>query len=131
MEKVFDPLRKIEVALTPEEKVRQDVIRWLNQKLRIPMVMMASEYSFRYNGLTYRADIVVFGRDTKPLMLVECKAPSVKIDEDVVGQGVRYNRVLGVKYMMFVNGVKMCFFEREGDTGQYKMLPGIPKIEIK
>ncbi len=130
MEKVFDPLRKMEVALTPEEKVRQDVIRWLNVRMGIPMVMMASEYAFHYNGLVYRADIVVFGRDTKPLMLVECKAPSVKIDAGVVEQGVRYNRVLGVKYMMFVNGVKMCFFERVGDTAQYQMLPDIPKIEI-
>ncbi len=132
MEKVFDPLRKIEVALTPEEKVRQNVISWLNSQLGIPMVMMASEYAFRFNGLTYRADIVVFGRDTKPLMLVECKAPSVKIDSEVIDQGIRYNKVLGVKYMMFVNGVNMCFLEREGegDAGRYKVLSGVPKIEI-
>ena len=75
MDTIFDPLRKIDVARTPEEEVRQSVISWLNAEKGIPLVMMASEYAFQYNSMTYRADIVVFGRDMRPLMMVECKAP--------------------------------------------------------
>ncbi len=130
MERVFDPLRKVEVALTPEEGVRQSVIQWLHVRLGIPMEMMMSEWAFRYGAMQYRADVVVFGRDLKPLMLVECKAPSVKLDRGVIEQGIRYNNVLNVKYMMFVNGVKMCFFEREGEGPEYRMLAGVPEIEI-
>ncbi len=130
MEKIFDPLRKMEVALTPEESVRQDVISWLNARLGIPMQMMMSEYSFRFNSMLYRADVVVFGRDLKPLMLVECKAPSVKLDKTVIEQGMRYNMVLNVQYMMFTNGVKMCFFERVGEGPEYRMLSGLPEIII-
>ena len=116
MDTIFDPLRRIEVALTPEEQVRQDVISWLHGQLEIPLVMMASEYAFQYNGRQYRADIVVFGRDAAPLLLVECKAPGVRIDREVIEQGIRYNRVLNVKYMMFTNGEKMYFCERTGDS---------------
>lgn len=118
------------MALTPEEEVRQQVIRWLHSQLGVPMEMMMSEWSFRFNSLLYRADVVVFGRDMKPLMLVECKAPSVKLDRGVIEQGIRYNMVLNVKYMMFVNGVKMCFFERVGEGPEYRMLSGVPEIEI-
>ena len=83
MDTIFDPLRKMEVARTPEEEVRQSVIFWLNAEKGIPLVMMSSEYAFQYNSMTYRADIVVFGRDMRPLMMVECKAPSVRLDRKV------------------------------------------------
>lgn len=130
MDRIFDPLRKTEVARTPEEEVRQHVISWLNEELGIPMVMMASEYAFTYNSVQYRADIVVFGKDTKPLLLVECKAPSVKLDRNVIGQGIRYNRVLNVRYMLFTNGRSMYFCERVGDGPEYRFLSEIPDIKI-
>ena len=130
MDTIFDPLRKIEVALTPEEQVRQSVIDWLHRDRGVPMVMMASEYSFQYNGRKYRADVVVFGRDAAPLLLVECKAPGVRIGRKVLEQGIRYNRVLNVKYMLFTNGEKMYFCERAGNGPEYRFLPEIPEIVI-
>ena len=117
MDTIFDPLRKIDVARTPEEEVRQSVISWLNAEKGIPLVMMASEYAF-------------FGRDARPLMLVECKAPSERLDRKVIEQGVRYNRVLNVRYMLFTNGVNMCFCERTGDGPEYRFLSEIPDIVI-
>lgn len=130
MDTIFDPLRRIEVQLTPEEAVRQGVIAWLRDELGIPEVMMASEYGFRYNGRQYRADVVVFGRDTSPLLLVECKAPGIRLDRDVLEQGIRYNRVLGVRYMMFTNGEQMYFCERVGNGPEYRFLRQIPEIKI-
>ena len=76
-ETIFDPLRKREVALTPEERVRQNMILWLQQALGYSPGRMMSEYSFKYNGLTYRADIVVFDKEGNIETLVECKAPGV------------------------------------------------------
>ena len=130
MDTIFDPLRKMEVARTPEEEVRQSTIAWLNAEKGIPLVMMSSEYAFQYNSMTYRADIVVFGRDMRPLMMVECKAPSVRLDRKVIEQGVRYNRVLNARYMLFTNGVSMYFCERTGDGPEYRFLPQIPDIKI-
>ena len=130
MDMIFDPLRKTDVALTPEEQVRQNVIGWLHTEMGVPMAMMASEYAFSYNGRKYRADIVVFGRDAAPLLLVECKAPGVRLDRKVLEQGIRYNRVLNVKYMMFTNGENMYFCERVGNGPEYRFLPEIPEILI-
>lgn len=130
MDTIFDPLRRISVPLTPEERVRQDVIAWLRGEQGVPEVMMASEYGFRYNGRQYRADVVVFGRDAAPLLLVECKAPGVKLDRAVLEQGIRYNRVLSVRYMMFTNGEQMYFCERVGQGPEYRFLREIPKIQI-
>ena len=127
---IWDPLRKKQVALTPEEEVRQWFINRLNTLMKVPMHMMMSEYAFHYNSMQYRADIVVFGRDLRPLMLVECKAPSVSLGRDVLEQGVRYNRVLNVKYMLFTNGRSMYFCERVGDGPEYRFLPEIPDIKI-
>lgn len=127
---IFDPLRKKEVAATPEELVRQNVIQWLNIDKKIPLVMMNSEYHFRFNGLDYRADIVVFAKDLSPLMLVECKAPDVKLTDTVINQGVRYNRVLKLKYMMFTNGKQTYFCQRKGDGCEYEFVSEIPEIKL-
>ncbi|HIT48379.1 MAG TPA: type I restriction enzyme HsdR N-terminal domain-containing protein [Candidatus Coprenecus stercoripullorum] len=124
--KLFDPLRQKEVAATPEETVRQRTISWLNEDRGIPLSMMASEYSFRFNGMLYRADIVVFGRDRSPLMLVECKAPSVTLGKDVLYQVIRYNRVLGVRFIMITNGRNMYLCGKAGDGNEYAFLSDLP-----
>ena len=127
-EKIFDPLRKKYVALTPEEQVRQMVITWLNRTLGFSLNLMMSEYSFKYNGLNYRADIVVFNRDMSIKMLVECKAPSVKIDSEVIDQGIRYNRVLGVQYILFANGISMCGYKRDDISNEYHPIKDVKDI---
>lgn len=129
-EKIFDPLRKRSVTATPEEKVRQETIAWLNKYRHIPMEMMRSEVSFSYNNLTYRADILIYGKDTLPLMLVECKAPHVKLTKEVIEQGIRYNHTLKVKYMLFTNGKESFFCERENDSNRYRFLSEIPEIVL-
>lgn len=129
-EKIFDPLRKKEVPATPEELVRQGVIRWLNEEMGIPLPMMISECSFTYNTRVYRADILVRAKDLSPLMLVECKAPHIKIDSKVIEQGIRYNRVLKLKYLLFTNGSTSYFCERVGDGLEYRFLSEVPKINM-
>ena len=86
---VFDPLRRRQVVLTPEEEVRQKVLYLLVEHLKVPAGLVAVEYSLKVNGLDKRADAVVFGKDGRP-MIVECKAPSVTLTEAVLDQAVRY-----------------------------------------
>ncbi|MBQ0122305.1 MAG: type I restriction enzyme HsdR N-terminal domain-containing protein [Bacteroidales bacterium] len=123
MKTIFDPLRKKEVALTPEEGVRQAVIAWLRDTVGIPQVRMQSEWPFRYNGRTFRADVITFDRNLKPEILVECKAPSVNIDSSVIEQVIRYVRVLEAKNIIVTNGSVTLFFTREGDS--YKQTSGL------
>lgn len=110
----FDPLRKKVVAATPEESVRQSVIRWLSESCGIPLVRMQSEWGFTYNGRQYRADIVVFDRNLNPEILVECKAPSVKLDDNVIEQVTRYSRVLMARKIMITNGNESLYFFFDG-----------------
>lgn len=111
---IWDPLRKKDVALTPEERVRQWFIGILSQQMSVPMHMMMSEVGFRLGEKQYRADILVYGRNTAPVMVVECKRPDVELDLDVLDQTIRYNKVLNVKYIVITNGLKTFMFEWNG-----------------
>lgn len=124
---LFDPLRKKDVARTPEEEVRQKVIAWLRDVQGFSPSLMESEYGFIYNRLRYRADILVFDRKLQPYMLVECKAPGIRLDAAVVEQVVRYTRVLAVRYVMVTNGSETHLLERRSDGSGYDYLPSMPE----
>jgi len=123
---VFDPLRKKSVKLTPEEGVRQSVIRWLNESQNVPLTHMMSEYSFTFNGLQYRADIIVFDKALQPLMFVECKAPDIDIDNKVIDQCIRYNNVLKVKYIFTTNGKTSYLCGWNKDKQIFEFLQAFP-----
>lgn len=113
---LHDPLRRREVARTPEEEVRQWFIGVLRDGMHIPASLMRSEVSLTFdNGKPWRADIVVYDRAARPLLVVECKRPDVALDQEVVDQALRYHRVLGVRYIVITNGVKTFAFAREGE----------------
>ena len=120
---VFDPLRRRWVALTPEEEVRQKMLYLLVEHLQVPAGLVAVEYSLKVNGLDKRADAVVFGSDGAPLMIVECKAPTVEVTPTVLDQALRYYSAMSCraqrasasmaecpKYLLLTNGTTMhCF----------------------
>ena len=91
---VVDPLRKRYCTLTPEEEVRQKALYLLVEHLGVPSGLLAVEYSIKVNGLDKRCESVVFGRDGNPLMIVECKAASVKLTQNTLDQAVRYYSAL-------------------------------------
>ena len=125
---IYDPLRRKMVARTPEEEVRQAVIAWLRDAKGIPETRMESEWGFLYNRRRYRADIIVFDRALQPQLLVECKAPGVKIDRKVIDQVVRYTRVLPVRYILITNGTVTHLLARSEADGSYGFLSEIPEI---
>lgn len=124
---IYDPLRRKMVARTPEEEVRQAVIAWLRDVKGIPEMRMESEWGFTYNRRRYRADIVAFDRELRPQLLVECKAPGVRIDEKVIEQVVRYARVLPVRHIMVTNGTVTHLLARNEVDGSYAFLAEIPE----
>lgn len=114
---IWDPLRKKEVARTPEEEVRQWFIGVLRDAAGVPEHMMGSEVALRYGaaGKRYRADIVVYGRDAAPVAVVECKRPEVALSAEVLRQALRYDMVLSIGYMLITNGKETRCYKREGD----------------
>lgn len=99
-------VRKKELVCTPEEWVRQHLIHYLVDEKEVPLGLVASEYSLEYNGLSKRADIVVFDRVGSPRLLIECKAPEVPITEQTFYQMAQYNFKLNVEYFVLTNGLQ-------------------------
>jgi len=102
---IFDSLRGRFVALTPEEWVRQHVIRFLVEEKKYPGSLMGVEKAVRVLHLDRRADLVVYSRDGKPWMIVECKAAHVPVTEETLYQAARYNMALGARYFVLTNGL--------------------------
>lgn len=129
-EYIFDPLRKKRVVLTPEERVRQSFIMWLNAEKHYSLQLMASECSIIYNGLNYRCDIVVFDKNINPLIIVECKSPNIKINSETLKQIMKYNLVLKVKYLIITNGVITFACKYNEIEEKYDFISDIPCYEI-
>lgn len=103
---VFDPIRKKWVALTPEEHVRQYMLQYLMGAMQYPPGLIAVEKSIMVGTRIKRFDIVVYSRDHKPWMLVECKAPDVPVTEATLHQLLAYQRVMQCSYWLLTNGVQ-------------------------
>lgn len=120
MRTVFDPLRRKDVALTPEEQVRQWCIGVLADDLGVPLHMMMSEVGMKLGEKQFRADILVYDRQVRPLVVVECKRPEVELGREVLDQAVRYNMVLNVRYMIITNGRQTFACRREETEGNVR-----------
>ena len=127
MELIWDPLRKREVAATPEERVRQWFIVQLRDAFGVPEHMMNSEVGFKFGAKSWRADILVYDRAGQPLAVVECKRPDVALDAHVIEQAMRYNSVLGVRFLFVTNGKMTYLYGLKGDT--FVPLDRIPSFE--
>ena len=127
MELIWDPLRRKEVAATPEERVRQWFIIQLRDAFGVPEHMMNSEVGFKFGAKSWRADILVYDRAGKPLAVVECKRPDVALDAHVIEQAMRYNSVLGVRFLFVTNGKMTYLYGLKGDT--FVPLDRIPSFE--
>lgn len=128
-EEVFDCLRAKYVALTPEERVRQTFVRFLIDGKHYPAGLMGNEIAVNQNGRERRCDTVVFDRAGKPLMIVEYKAPSVKITQEVFNQIYRYNTVLRVRYLTVFNGRQLYCCRVDYDRNKIDFLKGIPDYD--
>lgn len=112
VKQLFDPVRKKYVSLTPEEWVRQHVLHYLLSK-GYPSSLIAIERGIEVNGTQKRFDIVVYDRDSKPLIIVECKAQNEPVNQNVVMQITGYNLTLKAKYFWLSNGDSNYFIRLE------------------
>ncbi|MFN6088836.1 MAG: type I restriction enzyme HsdR N-terminal domain-containing protein [Cyclobacteriaceae bacterium] len=101
---IFDIIRKKYVVLTPEEWVRQHFIHFLIHELKYPKSLFRIESSLTYNKLQKRSDILIFDRDGKPWMLVECKSADIRLSQNAFNQVAVYNMTVNAKYIAVSNG---------------------------
>jgi len=103
---IYDDIRKKYVVLTPEEWVRQHFVKYLIDEKAYPAGLVAVEVMFKMNRMVKRADILVYDKKGEPVLIVECKAPSVKVNAVVFDQIVSYNLKFRLKYIVVTNGME-------------------------
>ena len=111
---IFDAIRKMWLLLTQEEWVRQNFVAYLIKELKYPAALIALEKEIFLNDLKKRFDILVYDKTHQPWMMVECKAPTVMLTEDVLQQVLRYNVSVPVKYLVITNGEVTLVWGKEG-----------------
>ena len=126
---IFDPVRKKMVKLDPEEWVRQNLIQFLNKDKNYPISLMAVEKGLTVNKLSKRFDILCYNNDSKPLLLVECKAPSVKISQAAFDQISIYNLQFKVPFLLVSNGLEHFCCKLDYEKNSYSFLSEIPDYQ--
>ena len=135
--RIFDRLRRKFVALTPEEWVRQNFVAFLIDDRGFPAGLMANEVSLTQNGISRRCDTLVSDRNGRPFVIVEykaptvavtqnVKAPTVAVTQNVFDQIVRYNMVFQARYLIVSNGLAHYCCSIDYTTGSYTFLEEIP-----
>ncbi len=127
---ILDTLRKRWVALTPEEWVRQNFVRYLIEDREFPAALMNNEISLTQNGIKRRCDTLVADRQGLPLVIVEYKAPTIEISQKTFDQIVRYNMVLRAQYLIVTNGMRHYCCKIDYENNSYAFLQEIPLYNV-
>lgn len=127
---VLDILRRRFVYLTPEEWVRQHFVNYLITEKGYPMALMANEMELRIGEKRLRCDSVLFDNQCKPRMIMEYKAESVRLTENVLTQVMTYNMLLHVNYLVVSNGDEHCCLHYDVCKGKWMQLPSIPDYSM-
>ncbi|NJB70050.1 hypothetical protein GGR42_000512 [Saonia flava] len=123
---IFDVIRKKFVVLQPEEWVRQHVVHSLIDDKKYPKSLINVEKQLKINNLTKRYDVVVYNPDGSIHVLVECKAPKIKISQTTFDQIARYNMQLRANYLIVTNGLEHYYCKMDSEEEKYTFLSQIP-----
>lgn len=126
---IFDVIRKKFIVLQPEEWVRQHCIHYLLNVKKIPISLINVEKELYINKLQKRYDIVVFNSNGEIHLIVECKAPSKRIDQSTFDQIARYNLALDATYLMVTNGLNHYYCQMDLEQKRYTFLEDIPSYK--
>jgi predicted type IV restriction endonuclease len=123
---IFDEIRKKFIILTPEEWVRQHVVQFLLEEKKYPKSLINVEKVLMVNGLRKRYDVVVFNSDGSIFVLIECKAPAIKIAQATFDQIARYNMTMKSQFLMVTNGLNHYFCQMDFENEKYTFLENLP-----
>jgi hypothetical protein len=124
---IFDIIRKKFVILTPEEWVRQNTLHFLITEKKYPVSYINVEKQLLLNDSVKRYDIVIFKNDGDVEIIIECKAPSISINQVTFDQIARYNLALNSNLLMVTNGLTHYFCKMDIKNKRYLFLRDLPK----
>jgi hypothetical protein len=127
---LFDEFRKKHIIITPEEWVRQHFVQYLINQKKYPKALIKLEGGLRLNGMAKRSDIVVFNSTGQKILMVECKAPSISIDQKVFDQVARYNMTHKVGLLAVTNGLQHYYCRIDFEKGNYKFIEELPDYSV-
>lgn len=127
--RIFDEIRKKFLVLTPEEWVRQNFIRYLAEEKGFPASLMAVETGLKLNRNQFRADLLIYSKSGKPLVIVEFKAPEVKITQKTFDQIARYNLTFEVPFLIISNGLEHYCCQVDFEAKNYNFFRDIPAYD--
>ena len=122
---IFDIIRKKYVFLSPEEWVRQHFIHYLISSGYLRS-LISIENQLKLNKRNKRADIVAYDTSGSPFLLVECKAPNVKLGQTTIEQAAQYNQSKRAPYLAVTNGIFHFFFQMNLNTKQLNPVSKLP-----
>ena len=126
---IFDFIRKKYLVLTPEEWVRQHFVHYLITLKKFPSSLIVIEKGLKLNEMQKRADVLVYNKNGNPLVLVECKAATVKITQETFNQIARYNMVFHVPYLIVTNGLQHYCCKIDFSNQSFAFLDDIPMFD--
>jgi hypothetical protein len=126
---LFDEIRKREIIITPEEWVRQHFVQYLITQKNYPKTLMKLEGGHKLHGKQQRSDIVVFNKEGGKILLVECKAPSVAINQKVFDQVARYNMVHKIALLAVTNGLQHYYCRINFEQQDYQFIEELPAYQ--
>jgi hypothetical protein len=119
---IFDIIRKKFVILTPEEWVRQHTLHYLIYDKKYPVSHINVEKQLLLNDTVKRYDIIIFKNDGEVHIIIECKAPSITINQITFDQIARYNLALNSDILMVTNGLTHYFCKMDFENKKYLFL---------
>lgn len=128
---IFDEIRKKFLVLSPEEWVRQHLVQYLIRVKKYPRSLIKIEGGLKLNTLQKRSDILLYNNTGEKIMLVECKSPSVKIDQDTFDQIARYNTTYRVQWLLVSNGLEHYCCEIDFSNSNYRFVEEAPEYQKK
>tara|TARA_Y200000002_G_scaffold146382_1_gene120998 strand:- start:525 stop:977 length:453 start_codon:yes stop_codon:yes gene_type:complete len=123
---IFEPIRKKWLLCTPEEWVRVNCINYIVHTKRYPPSLIGVEHQIDVYGLKKRFDILIYNTNISPFILIECKSPSVKINQKTFDQIIQYNLKLKCPYLMITNGLNHYVCNVNQNEKKIEFLDSIP-----
>lgn len=127
---IFDTIRKKYIRLTPEEWVRQHTLLFLIETHHYPKSLINVEKEFMVNGTKKRYDIVVYNKDGSIFLMIECKSPTITINQETFDQIARYNFQLDATYLMVTNGLNHYYCQMDYNNQRYTFVRELPTFDL-
>jgi hypothetical protein len=126
---LFDTIRKKNIVITPEEWVRQHFVQYLINQKKYPKTLIKLEGGHKLLGMARRTDIIVYNKQGNKILLVECKAPGIAIEQKTFDQIARYNIVQKIGLLAVTNGLQHYYCRIDFEGGDFKFLQDLPNYD--